>query len=279
MPSHFKPVPTAARGIQKMPAYTHAHTHAHKQMTLHHHINWVVPPFFYEPMETVAVTATVTVTAPAPASSVFDTNDCIWHYGTVYVRDAVAVEKIQGQQQQMQQMQAQMQAQMQEHQEQMQEHQEQMQEQLQHIQEMHHIHDTQHIHDAQHIQKQAHGDDDDDTESTTSGNGNGSGTFKCSRNIGKQNQLKHLKDGMRLRHLLLVDHTTHEWCATFDAETNRIIRTPDGVAFDTLRQFARLHSNEALSIDLASTNVWSDSNFQYQDDASGHWHPLADLKK
>jgi hypothetical protein len=226
MPSHFKPV--VARGIQKMPAYTRAHMHAHKQMTLHqHHFNWVVPQ----------------ATAPAPASSVFDTHDCIWYYGTVYVREAVAVEKIQGQQQ----------------------------EQLQHIQEMHHMY---------HVQKPAqesHGDDDDDTESTTSGNG--SGTFKVSRNIGKQNQLKHLKDGMRLRHLLLVDHAMHEWIATFDAETNRIIRTPDGVAFDTLRQFARLHSNEALAMDLASTNVWSDPNFQYQDDASGHWHPLADLKK
>ena len=221
MPSHFKPV---SRGIQKMHAYIHAHMHAHKQRTFLHHLSWVVPQ----------------ATAPAPASSVFDTNDCIWHYGTVYVREAVAVEKIQG-------------------------HQEQMQEQQEH-----------------HAQKQAqesHGDDDDDTESTTSGNGNGSGTFKCSRNIGKQNQLKHLKDGMRLRHLLSVDHATHEWSATFDAETNRIIRTPDGVAFETLRQFARLHSNEALSMDLASTNVWSDPNFQCQDDASGHWHPLADLKK
>ena len=222
MPSHFKPV---SRGIQKMHAYIHAHMHAHKQRTFLHHLSWVVPQ----------------ATAPAPASSVFDTNDCIWHYGTVYVREAVAVEKIQGQQQE------------------------------QHAQE---------LHDMQHVQKQAqesHGDDDDDTESTTSGNG--SGTFKVSRNIGKQNQLKHLKDGMRLRHLLLVDHAMHEWIATFDAETNRIIRTPDGVAFDTLRQFARLHSNEALAMDLTSTNVWSDPNFQYQDDASGHLHPLADLKK
>ena len=241
MPSHFKHSTTIIRGIQKVPAYTHVH----KQPPVFHifhkpiysHFNWVVPP--------------------APASSVFDTHDCIWHYGIVYVRDAVAVEKIQRQQLQMRQ----------------------QQEQLQHMQEMH---------DMYHVQKQAqeglsqslsqiHGDDDDDTESTTSGNG--SGTFKVSRNIGKQNQLKHLKDGMRLRHLLLVDRATHEWSATFDAETNRIIRAPDGVAFDTLRQFARLHSNDVLSVDLASTNVWSDPNFQYQDDASGHWHPLADLKK
>ena len=234
MPSHFKPVPSATRGVQKMLAYTHAHMHAHKQRTFLHHLNWVVPQ--------------ATAMAPAPASSVFDTNDCIWHYGTVYVREAVAVEKIQEQQQQQMR---------------------QQQEQLHHMQEMHHIY---------HAQKQAQEshEDDDDTESTSGGSVN---AFKCSRNIGKQNQLKHLKDGMRLRHLLLVDHATHEWCATFDAETNRIIRTPDGVAFDTLRQFARLHSNEALAMDLTSTNVWSDPNFQYQDDASGHWHPLADLKK
>ena len=254
MPSHFKQLPTATRGIQKMPAHMlahkHAHMHAHKQRTFLHHLSWVVPA----------------PAAPAPVSSVFDTNDCIWYYGTVYVRDAVAVEKIQGQELQMQQMQEQMQA--------------QIQEQLQHMQEIHHMY---------HVQKQAQSlsqglsqglsqdhEDDDDTESTSGGSVN---AFKCSRNIGKQNQLKHLKDGMRLRHLLLVDRATHEWCATFDAETNRIIRTPDGVAFDTLRQFARLHSNEALSMDLASTNVWSDPNFQYQDHASGHWHPLADLKK
>jgi hypothetical protein len=233
MPSHFKQV---SRGIQKMPAYTHVHTHAHKQKTFLHHLSWVVPQ----------------ATAPAPVSSVFDTNDCIWYYGTVYVRETVAVEKIQGQQQQ---------------------HQEQLQEQLQHMQEMHHIYHAQK--QAQEGLSQSH-EDDDDTESTSGGSVN---AFKCSRNIGKQNQLKHLKDGMRLRHLLLVDHSMHEWSATFDAETNRIIRAPDGVAFDTLRQFARLHSNEALSMDLASTNVWSDPNFQYQDDASGHWHPLADLKK
>jgi hypothetical protein len=238
MPSHFKQV--VARGIQKMPVYTHAHMHAHKQRTLHqHYLNWVVPQAM----------------APAPGSSVFDTNDCIWHYGTVYVREAVAVEKIQGQQQQIRQQQEQ--------------HAQVLKEQLQHIHEMHHMHHAQ-------KQSQESHEDDDDTESTSGGSVN---AFKCSRNIGKQNQLKHLKDGMRLRHLLLVDHAMHEWTATFDAETNRIIRTSDGVAFDTLRQFARLHSNEALAMDLASTNVWSDPNFQYQDDASGHWHPLADLKK
>ena len=121
-------------------------------------------------------------------------------------------------------------------------------------------------------------DDDDDTESISSANGSIS-AFKHPRSIGKQNQLKYLKDGMRLRHLILVNRAIHEWCATFDTETNRIIRTPDGVAFDTLRQFARLHCNEVLSMDSCSTNVWSDPQFQYQDEADGQWHPLSDLKK
>ena len=122
--------------------------------------------------------------------------------------------------------------------------------------------------------------DDDDTESISSGNSSTS-AFKYPRNIGKQNQIKYLKDGMRLRHMILnrANHEWNEWLATFDEETNRIIRTTDGVAFDTLRQFARLHCNEVLSIDSSSTNVWSDPNFQYQDDANGQWHPLANLKK
>jgi hypothetical protein len=122
------------------------------------------------------------------------------------------------------------------------------------------------------------GDDDDDTSSCSGSIGS---AFKHPRSIGKQNQLKHLKDGMRLRHLILVNRANHgwnEWFATFDAETNRIIRTPDGVAFDTLRQFARLHHNEIVSMDMGSINVWSDPHFQYHDDATGEWHPLADLK-
>ena len=120
-------------------------------------------------------------------------------------------------------------------------------------------------------------DDDDDTESISSANGSIS-AFKHPRNIGKQNQLKYLKDGMRLRHI--VQFNDDEWYATFDAETNRIIRTPDGVAFDTLRQFARLHCNEVLSVDSSSsTNVWSDPHFQYKDDSDGQWHPLAQLKQ
>jgi hypothetical protein len=197
---------------------------------------------------------------PEPISRVFETRDCIWYYGTIYVKESVAVEKIQ------------------EHTEQ---HVEELQHQMNEIQELHQLHNTykQKLHQEQ--PQTQHVDYDDDAESTTS-SGNGSTTVKFSRNVGKQNQLKFLKDGMRVKHLLLVDRAKHEWnewFATFDAETNRIIRTPDGVAFDTLRQFARIHSNEILSIDSTSTNVWSDANFQYQDDATGEWHPLSDLKK
>jgi hypothetical protein len=131
-------------------------------------------------------------------------------------------------------------------------------------------------------------DDDDDTESVCSHNSSshnsGSSSHninhihnevKPGRSIGKQNQLKYLKDGMLLRHMVLSD----KWFATFESETNRIIRTSDGVAFDTLRQFARLHCNEVLSTDSSSsTNVWSDPHFQYQDE-DGQWHPLSNLKK
>jgi len=190
--------------------------------------------------------------APAPISSVFETRDCIWYHGTIYVRESAAVEKIEENQQQLH---------------------------SQHVMELQHqMHEMQQLQQEQQQQQNVDtGDYDDDTESTTSGNG-----IKFSRNIGKQNQLKYLKDGMRVKHLLSVNRAKHEWSewfATFDAETNRIIRTPDGVAFDTLRQFARIHSNEILSMDLPSTNVWSDTNFQFQDDATGEWHPLADLKK
>jgi len=270
MPSYFKQLPTSApRGVQK----THAPLHGHIQKTFFYglkkatqsYLNCIVPRNWC---------AVAPPPPPPPVSCVFDANDCIWYYGTVYVRESVAVEKMQMQMQmqmQQEQPQEQSQEQPQEHpQEQPQEHpQEQPQEQ----------HQEQHQPSEQYIDA---ADYDDDTESTTSGNGNGSGTCKFSRNIGKQNQLKYLKDGMRLRHAVSANRAAHEWnewFATFDAETNRIIRTPDGVAFDTLRQFARLHSNEILSVDVASTNVWSDPNFQYQDDASGNWHPLSDLKK
>jgi len=153
---------------------------------------------------------------------VFDGNDCIWYHGTLYVRESVALAKLQQQQQQQQQQPQPQQPQQQQQQEH--EHEKQQQQSMQHI-----------------------GDDDDDTESISSANGSIS-AFKHPRNIGKQNQLKYLKDGMRLRHI--VQFNDDEWYATFDAETNRIIRTQDGVAFDTLRQFARLHCNEVLAINV-----------------------------
>jgi hypothetical protein len=177
---------------------------------------------------------------PLPHSSVFDTFDCIWYYGTLYVRENVAVAKLLEQQQQQQQ-------------------------QQQHIQ----------------ITEQCQGqfqctpegpEDEDDTESVSSGIS--SGTNVHPRNIGKQNQLKYLKDGMQLRHFF---NESDYWYAVFNAETNRIIRTPDGVTFDTLRQFARLHYNEVLGMTPALGNVWTNPNFQYLD-ADGNWHPLSNLK-
>ena len=190
--------------------------------------------------------------APSPVSRVFDSNDCIWYYGTLYVKEAVAVVKLNEK----------------------------------HVPESvvglinaatNDTHDNHDNHDN-------HDDNDDDTESVSSSiSGGNTSAFNHPRSIAKQNQIKHLKDGMRLRHAILANRSNHawdHWHATFHAETNRIIRTPDGVAFDTLRQFARLHCNEVLSDNaLYSTNVWSDPHFMYQDDADGQWHPLANLKK
>lgn len=187
-------------------------------------------------------------------SSVFDTRDCIWYYGTLYVRESVAVAKLLEQQKQEQeQKQEQVQEQVQKQEQEQTQVQEQKQEQVQQLQP---------DDDA----------DDDDAESTSSCN-----STHYARNVGKYNQLKYLKNGMRLRHLILSNHEFDQWNATFDAETNRIIRSPDGVAFDTLRQFARLHCNEVLAITSTLGNVWSNANFQYQD-AVGNWHPLSKLK-
>jgi hypothetical protein len=180
---------------------------------------------------------------PAPVSSVFDSGDCIWHYGTVYVKETVAVAKL-------------------------------------------NINLTKNrppvvpvvtvVPVVPVVPPAAYddidNDNDEDTESVSS-----SGTqsaFKQTRSIAKQNQLKYLKDGMRLRHFF---RELNYWYAVFDAETNRIIRTPDGVAFDTLRQFARLHCNEVLGMTPILGNVWTDPHFQYEDD-EGKWHPLANLK-
>jgi len=178
-----------------------------------------------------------------PTSSVFDSPDCIWYYGTVYVRENVAVSKVMELQHALQRCQ---------------------------LQEPETQKQDQEPEPEPATQKQ---DDDDDNESVSSGNSSNN-----PRNIGKQNQLKYLKNGMQLRQCMMSDqHEWDYWYATFDAETNRVIRTPDGVAFDTLRQFSRLHCNEVLGTTATLTNVWSDPHFQYQND-EGQWHPLSKLK-
>lgn len=199
-----------------------------------------------------------------PMSSVFESCDCIWYHGTVYVKEAVAVARMQSQ------CQCQCQCQV---------------AQPEPTQLVAEPEPTQLVVETDTYPVHSYDDDDDDTESvcsngshnssSQSNNGHtGNNGLKPGRSVGKQNQLKHLKDGMLLRHMVLSD----KWFATFDSETNRIIRTSDGVAFDTLRQFARLHCNEVLSTDSSSTNVWSDPHFQYQDE-DGQWHPLSNLKK
>ena len=248
MPSFFKP----ARGVQKphIVAYKpffhilkNPHSYLHLNPGLH--LNPVLnlnPGLHLNPV----------LNLNCFASDVFDSNDCIWYYGTLYVKEAVAVVKLNEK----------------------------------HVPESvvglinaatNDTHDNHDNHDN-------HDDNDDDTESVSSSiSGGNTSAFNHPRSIAKQNQIKHLKDGMRLRHAILANRSNHawdHWHATFHAETNRIIRTPDGVAFDTLRQFARLHCNEVLSDNaLYSTNVWSDPHFMYQDDADGQWHPLANLKK
>ena len=237
MPSFIKHSNAKAKGVQKVHVDApKPFFHVFKKSS--GYLNYFIPQRWCAP-------APAPAPAPEPVSSTFDTNDCIWYYGTLYVKEAVAVEK---------------------------------------MQEQHRLHEQSHEQSHEQLHKQSHeqleevmGDDDD----TSSCSGSIGSAFKHPRSIGKQNQLKHLKDGMRLRHLILVSRANHgwnEWFATFDAETNRIIRTPDGVAFDTLRQFARLHHNEIVSMDMGSINVWSDPHFQYHDDATGEWHPLADLK-
>ena len=222
MPSHphFK----HSRGVQK------------KQYVVSHHQPIYVPQCdWYYSMPQIWCAPP----GPAPVSSVFDSGDCIWHYGTVYVKETVAVAKL-------------------------------------------NLTKTQAPALVVPVVPAAYddndNDNDDDTESVSS-TGNPS-AFRHPRNVGKQNQLKYLKHGMRLRHMILLNRANHEWnewFAAFDADTNRIIRTPDGVAFDTLRQFARLHSNQTLSMDTGAINVWTDPHFQYEDD-EGKWHPLSNLK-
>lgn len=212
MPSHphFK----HSRGVQKPHFLSHHPIYVPPQSDWYYSMLpqiWCAPP------------------GPAPVSSVFDSGDCIWHYGTVYVKETVAVAKL-------------------------------------------NLTENQPPAVAP-VVPAAYDDNDDDTESVSS-TGNPS-AFRHPRNVGKQNQLKYLKHGMRLRHSVPLNND--DWFAKFDADANRIIRTPDGVAFDTLRQFARLHSNQTLSMDTGAINVWTDPHFQYEDD-EGKWHPLANLK-
>ena len=227
MPSFFKHSNSSAKGVHKLKPTLLKKTQ--------HCLNYFVPQSWFF--------------APKP-STVFDSNDCIWYYGTLYVKEAVAVHQLQQQPATAETLGATSTS---------------PPETATSQPETDAAAETNHCVD---------GFDDDDTESISSGNS----AFKTPRSIGKQNQLKYLKDGMQLRHHILVDHASHEWSATFDAETNRIIRTPDGVAFDTLRQFARLHCNEVLSVDSSSTNVWSDPHFQYKDADYDSWCPLSNLK-
>ena len=242
MPSFFKHSNSNAKGVQK-PNIMVAASHKLKSTIIKKpqsqgYFNYFMPQtWFFSP---------ALLAAP---SSVFETNDCIWYYGTLYVKEAVAVARLQQEPASDPAPQVQEETQM-------------MQEETQMMQE-----------EAQEPQCHSIVDDaDDDAESVSSGNGN---CMNHPRSIAKQNQLKYLKDGMRLRHIVIHD----EWCAIFDAHANRVIRTQDGVAFDTLRQFARLHCNEILATNATLTNVWSDPHFQYKDDSDGQWHPLAKLKQ
>lgn len=85
-------------------------------------------------------------------------------------------------------------------------------------------HDNNHNHNhANHANHDDDNDNDDDAESVSSSISSGNPTaFKHPRSIAKQNQIKYLKDGMRLRHAILANAWDH-WHATFHAETNRII--------------------------------------------------------
>ncbi len=226
MPSFFK----HPKGIQKPHFIPHKHICYVTPMHLHPHFNVNVHDlnYFMPPLPPLVHLVPL---VPAPTSSAFDSNDCIWYYGTVYVKEAVAVAKL-------------------------------------NLNE-HPGPPVTPVMPVMPVMPVTYDDNDDDAESVSS----------CKHtlsSIAKQNQIKYLKHGMRLRHSVPLN--SDNWFAKFDADTNRIIRTPDGVAFDTLRQFARLHCNEVLSMDTSAINVWTDLHFQYEDD-DGKWHPLASLKK
>ena len=163
---------------------------------------------------------------PTPPSSVFDSKECIWYHGVVYVKETTAATKVKG-----------------------------LQEEVKGLMVM----------DVP---------EDNDEESVSSGNSSIKGV-----GLGKQKQLMHLRNGMKLRHLITSENenVSDEWLAVYDATTNRIIRD-DGVAFETLRQFSRVHCNELLPTKSTLINVWSDPNFQYQT-LENEWVSLHNLKK
>ena len=206
MPSFFK----RAKGVQKPHIVAHK-PHGFVNLNLNCNLNYLAPV--------------------VPFSSVFESSDCIWYYGTLYVKEVVAVSKIA-------------------------------------CAANTSAANTSAVNTS--AVNTSAANEDDDAESVCSSTSNPN---KSTRSIAKTNQIRYIHDGTRLRHL--VDG--NEWHATFDAELNRIIRTPDGVAFDTLRQFARLHCNEVLGTTSGLNNVWSDLQFQYQGD-DGQWHPLSVLR-
>jgi len=170
---------------------------------------------------------------PTPTSSVFDSKECIWYHGVVYVKETTAATKVKGLQEEVKGLQEEVKGLM--------------------------------VMDVP---------EDNDEESVSSGNSSIKGV-----GLGKQKQLMHLRNGMKLRHLITSenDNVSDEWLAVYDATTNRIIRD-DGVAFETLRQFSRVHCNELLPTKSTLINVWSDPNFQYQT-LENEWVSLHNLKK
>lgn len=220
MPSFFK----RAKGVQKPHIVAHK-PHGFFNLNLNCNLNYLAPV--------------------VPFSSVFESSDCIWYYGTLYVKEAVAVSKMAC---------------------------------AANAANAANNNNQANTSAVSNTIAVANTNEDDDTESvcsSTSTSIHSGNPNKSARSIAKTNQIRYIHDGTRLRHL--VEWNGNEWHATFDAETNRIIRTPDGVAFDTLRQFARLHCNEVLGTTSALNNVWSDPQFQYQDD-DGQWHPLSVLR-
>jgi hypothetical protein len=237
MPSFFK----RAKGVQK------PHIVAHK------------PHGFFNLNLNMNLNCNLNYLAPVvPFSSVFESSDCIWYYGTLYVKEAVAVSKMA------------------------------CVANTNNEANTSAVANTIVVVNANASASDANASDanasdanineDDDAESvcsSTSTSIHSGNPNKSTRSIAKTNQIRYIHDGTRLRHL--VEWNGNEWHATFDAETNRVIRTPDGVAFDTLRQFARVHCNEVLGTTTALNNVWSDPQFQYQGD-DGQWHPLSVLR-